>query len=151
MTRGDLLDEPQIAVGVIEGAEGSVAGALRVDAGLARLDGERRTVPHVTHVDATAGEAVMGRGDVGDDEVALGRTWRGLRESLAERDRGPRARGRELDDAEPVERCDVVVEPPTQLLVEPLGTVDIGHGDDHDFKVESACFGAAHWYLLLGG
>src|SRR6266496_5750195 len=93
MTRGDLLDEPQIAVGVIEGAEGSVAGALRVDTGLARLDGERRAVPDVAHLDATAGEFVMGRGDVGNDEVALARTWRGLRESLAERDRGPEPGG----------------------------------------------------------
>src|SRR5712671_1362852 len=40
--RGDLLDEPQIAVGIVEGAERSVAGALGVGTGLARLEGERR-------------------------------------------------------------------------------------------------------------
>ena len=77
----------------------------------------------------------MGRLDVGDDEPALGRAWRGRRESLAERDRGPGAWGCELDDAEPVERRDVIVEPPTQSLVEPLGSVDVGHGDDLDFEL----------------
>jgi hypothetical protein len=50
--RGDLLEEPQIGVGVAEGAERPVAGALGVGTGLARLDGEGRPVPHVTHVDA---------------------------------------------------------------------------------------------------
>ena len=69
--RGDLLDEPQIAVGIVEGAEGPVAGALGVGAGLARLDGERRAVPHVAHVDAELDEFVMGRLDVGDDERGL--------------------------------------------------------------------------------
>ena len=66
-----------IAVGIVEGEERPVAGALGVGAGLARLDGERRAVPDVTHVDATADESVMGRLDVGDDEPALGRAWRG--------------------------------------------------------------------------
>ena len=99
--RGDLLDEPQIAVGIVEGAERPVAGALGVGAGLARLDGERRAVPHVTHVDATVEESVMGRLDVGDDERALGRARRGRCEPQAERDRGRRARGCELDDAKP--------------------------------------------------
>src|ERR1700730_5116285 len=50
--RGHLLDDPQIAVGIVEGAERPVAGALRVRARLARLDGERGTVPDVAHVDA---------------------------------------------------------------------------------------------------
>jgi hypothetical protein len=77
----------------------------------------------------------MSRLDVGDDEPALGRAWRGRRESLAERDRGPRAGRRELDDTETFERCGIIVESPTQLLVEPLGSVDVGHGDDVDFEI----------------
>jgi len=60
---------------------------------------------------------------------------RGRRESLAERDRAPRARGRELDDPKAVERVDVVVEPPTQASVELLRSVDVGHGDDVDLEV----------------
>src|SRR5690348_16499550 len=59
--RGDLLDQPQIAVGIGEGAERPVAGALGIDAGLPGLGGEWRAVPHVTHVDAPAGELAMGR------------------------------------------------------------------------------------------
>ena len=35
-----------------------------------------------------------------------------------------------MDDAEPLKRGDVAVEPPTEALVELLGSVDIGHGDD---------------------
>jgi hypothetical protein len=79
--------------------------------GLPRLGGKRRAVPHVTHVDATANESVVCRLDIGDGELALGRAGCRRCESLAERDRGPRSWGCELDDAEPVERCDVIVEP----------------------------------------
>ena len=61
---------------------------------------------------------------------------RGARwEPQAERDRGRRAWGCELDEAEPVHRRDVIVEPPTQLLVEPLGPVDVSHGDDVVFEL----------------
>ena len=44
--------------------------------------------------------------------------------------------GRELDDAKPIERGDVVVEPPTQAFIELLGPVDVGYGDDLDFEVK---------------
>ena len=47
----------------------------------------------------------------------------------------PRAWGCELDEAEPLHRRNVIVEPPTQLLVERLGSVDVGHGDDVDFEI----------------
>ena len=117
-------------------------------------------MPHVTHVDAAADECVMGRLDVGDGETGLGRTWRGRCESLPERDRGGRAGGCELDDAEPVERRGVIVEPPTQSLVEPLGSVHVGHWDDVDFELhadtanvrlagDAGYFGRAHRCLLL--
>jgi len=72
VSNGDLLDEPQIAVGIVEGAERPVAGALGVGARLPRLGGERRAVPHVAHVDGAADECVMGRLDVGDGETGLG-------------------------------------------------------------------------------
>src|SRR5205823_11643091 len=137
-----------------------VAGALGVGAGLPCLDGERWAVPYVTHVDATADEHVMGRLDVGDGEPARGRTWRGRCQSLAERDRRPRAWWCELDDTEPVERRDVIVEPPTDSRVEPLGPVDVGHGDDLDFELhvdppnarlagDAGYLGCAHGSVLL--
>ena len=65
----------------------------------------------------------------------LGRARRGRGESLAERDRGPGARGRELDDAKAVSRGDVVVEPSAQAFVELLGSLDVGHGDDVDLEM----------------
>src|SRR6516165_9370722 len=133
--RRDLLDQPRVAIGIGEGRERPVAGALGVGARLPRLDRERRAVPDVTHLDATADELVIGGLDVGDDQLPLGRAWRGRREFLAERDRGPRARGCELDDAKPLHRGDVAVEAPTQALIELLGSVDVGHGDDHDLEL----------------
>src|SRR6516165_5608044 len=96
---GDLLDEPGVAVGVGEGAERPVAGALGVGAGLPCLDRVRRAVPDLAGVDAAAGQVVAGRYDVGDDQPPLGRAGSGRRDSLAERDRGGGARGGELDDA----------------------------------------------------
>src|ERR1039457_3352020 len=157
--RRDLLDQPRIAVRIVEGEERPVAGALRVGTGLPSFGGKRRAVPDLARVEATAGEFVMGRFDVGDDQPPLGRARRGRRESRAERDRGRGARGGELDDAKAVKRGDVVVEPPAQALVELLGSVDVGHGDDLDLEVHVdlpdgrvaagvVYFGGAHGCLL---
>ena len=137
MPSGDLLHEPQIAVGIVERAERHVAGALGVGPRLPRLDGERGAVPHVSHINATTDECVVGRLDVGDNEAGFGRARRGRCESHTEGDRGPRSRRSELDDAEAVEGSDVIVEPPTQSLVERLGPVDIRHGDDLDFEIHA--------------
>src|SRR6516225_10308595 len=101
----DLLDQPRVAIRIGEARERPVAGALGVRARLPCFDRERRAVPDVTHLDATADELVIGGLDVGDDQLPLGRARRGRRESLAERDRGPRARGCELDDAKALHRA----------------------------------------------
>ena len=122
--RGDLLDEPRVAVRIDEGAERPVAGPLGVGAGLSRLDRERRAVPDRAGVDAAADKVGVGRFDVGDDELPDGRTRRGLRQSRAERDRASGPGRGELDDAQAVQRGVVGVEPPAQLLVELLGPVD---------------------------
>src|SRR5258708_12601107 len=63
--RCDLLDQPRITVGIVEGEERPIARALGVGAGEPCLRGERRAVPHLTPVDATAAELVMGRFHVG--------------------------------------------------------------------------------------
>jgi hypothetical protein len=132
--RCDLLDEPQIAVGIVKRTEGPVAGAFGVGAWLARLDGERRAVPNVTHVDAKFEKFVMGRLYFGDNESRLdpprGARW----EPQPERDRSRRARGRELDKAKPIHRRNVVVESPTQLMVKALSPIDVSHGDDVIFE-----------------
>jgi hypothetical protein len=66
----------------------------------------------------------------------------------------------ELDDTQAVERGDVVVQSPAQALIELLGSVDVGHGDDHDLEVQvdlpdrpveagHAYFGGTHGCLLV--
>ncbi len=87
-------------------------------------------MPDVAHLDAAADELVVGRVDVGDDQSGFGRAGRGGRESQTERDRCPGAGRRELNDPKPVHRGDVVVQPPPQALVEPLGAIDVGHRND---------------------
>ena len=132
-----------------------------VGAGLPDLGWERRAVPDLARVDAAVGEVAAGCVDVGDDRPALGRAGRGRRQPSAERDRGGRARGRELDDAKAVQRGHVVVEPPAQPLVKLLGPVDAGHRDDLHLQMHvdrpggrvaagaiTACFGGAHACLL---
>ena len=135
---------------------------LGVGAGLPCLDRERRAVPDLAGVDAAAGEFVMGRFDVGDDQPGLGRAGGGRGESGAESDRGRGARRRELDYAEAVQRGGVAVEPPAQALVELLGSVDVGDGDDLDLQVKiglpdgrvaarAVYFGDADGWLVSGG
>jgi hypothetical protein len=69
------------------------------------------------------------------------------------------ALARSAVDANAVKRGDVVVEPPAQALVEPLSSVDVGHGDDVDLEVHVdlpdgraaagvVYFGSAHCCLL---
>ena len=87
-------------------------------------------MPDVTYLDAATDELGMGGLDVGDDQAASGRAGSGGREPQAERDRGPGAGGRELHDPEAVHRGDVIIEPPTQVIVELLGPVNVGHGND---------------------
>jgi hypothetical protein len=49
--------------------------------------------------------------------------------------RAPRAGGRDLDDANVLCRGVIRIEPPTQELVEVLGSIDVGHGDDVDLEL----------------
>src|SRR6266702_6680438 len=74
--RCDLLDQPRITVGIIEREERPVARTLGIGAGKPCLRGERRAVPHLTRVNATADEFVMSRFDVGDNQRRRGRTRR---------------------------------------------------------------------------
>src|SRR5215472_8244222 len=81
----------------------------------------------------------------------LGRARRGRCESQAERDRGGGARGRELDDAKAGQRGVVGVEPPAKALVELLGLVDVGHGDDVDLEVHVDHVCLLERFLQLAG
>src|SRR5262249_3232100 len=54
--RRDLLDQPYVAVGVVEIEERPVALSRRVEARLPGLDRERRAVPEVADLDAAGSE-----------------------------------------------------------------------------------------------
>ncbi len=122
--------QPRIAIGIGEGEERPVASALGVGTRLPRLDRERRAVPDVAHLDAAADKLGMGGLDVGDDQSAFGRARRGRRHPRPNVIDVPEPGGVNWTIREPVHRGDVVVEPPPQALVEPLGPVDVGHGND---------------------
>src|SRR6267154_94082 len=65
-----------IPVAITEGEERAVARALGVRAGKTRLRRKWGAVPYVTRADATAGDFLMCRSDVGDNQCAHGRTRR---------------------------------------------------------------------------
>src|SRR5208282_2224984 len=88
-------------------------------------------------------------------------TGSGRRDVLAELDRAPGARRRELDQAEIFAGGAVDVEPPSDPLVKFLRAVDIRNGDDDDLElhvnsrdarvscyVVTTNFIRAHGYLL---
>src|SRR5207302_8450112 len=60
----DFLGQPRIAIGIGDGEERPVAGALGVGTRLPCLDRERRAVADVTHIDAAAEGVGMGGLDV---------------------------------------------------------------------------------------
>src|SRR5690606_36659851 len=78
-----------------------------------------------------------GRLDVGDDQVeALEGSGLGGGQSLAEHDRRLGARGREVHGAPSLDGGLVHVEAEARPLVEGLGTVDVGDGQDDEFQLQ---------------
>src|ERR1700753_1390791 len=89
-SRGDLLEQPAVAVGIAEGSERAVAAMLRIDAGNPKSAEQIWLVLAGMHIagilkhfadrDAASEEFVAGGLDVGDDEIlSPGRAgrWRG--------------------------------------------------------------------------
>ena len=88
-------------------------------------------VEHLADLDAATEQLVAGGLDVGDDQVqALGGAGCRRGDVLAEDDRAPGARRRELDHAPVVTVGEVGVEPPPEPPVELLRAVDIRDRDD---------------------
>jgi hypothetical protein len=133
--RRDLLNEPCIGIRVSEGKERTVAGVRRIGAGNPRLWRERRSVPNVARTDTTAGDFGMCCFDVRDNKSCHRRARRRGSYAFTERDRASRPRRRELDDANVLCRGDILIQPPTQSLIELFGSLDIGHGDDVHLEV----------------
>src|SRR5690348_17632379 len=94
----DLLKQPAVAVGILEGSKGVVGRVLRISA--RRLRVARLAMEHLGHVHAAAGQLGTRLLDVVDDEVhPLGAAGLSTGQAVAELDGGRRAGRRELDDA----------------------------------------------------
>src|ERR1700730_11649436 len=93
-------------------------------------------VEHLADLEAAIEQRFAGGLDVGDDQVqALGRAGRRRGNVLAEDDRAPRARRRELDHAEVFTAVVVGVEAPPEPPVELLRAVDIRYRDNDYFEL----------------
>src|SRR4029077_3826497 len=86
-------------------------------------------------LDTGGNQLVPGDLDVRNDQESLGGTGSGRRDVVAELDRAPGARRRELDQAETLGGGAVEVEPPSDPLVKPLRAVDIRNRDDDDLEL----------------
>ena len=144
--RRDLLEQPAVAVRITERGERAVAAMLGIrtadpeppkQVGLVRASVHAGgVVEHLADLDAATEQLVAGGLDIGDDQVqALGRAGCRRGDVLAENDRAPGARRRELDHAEVLTAVEVGVEPPPEPPVELLRAVDIRDGDDDDLEL----------------
>jgi hypothetical protein len=106
-------------------------------------------VPDVTCFDAAADEFIMGCFDVGDDQPPTAEPGAAAVIPLPNVTEHPEPGGREPDDSNVVCRGDIVVEPPTQALVELPGSLDVGHGDDVDLEFHFESSYAGVMFLLF--
>ena len=132
---GDLLQQPFVAVRILEGRVGGIALPLRMPAADRRLAGTG-AVEHFAHFDAVADEFGARRLDVRHDKIKPAcRAGRGRRDAGAEMDRGRRARRRELHRPERVADDEIAVEPPAQAFVKLLGACGVRNGDDDGLEL----------------
>src|SRR5262249_9402040 len=128
-----FLHQPAVVVGVAERHERPVVLALGVEPGLLSL---RPEVEEVADVDPALVQLGTGRLDVVDDEGRrLRRPGCGGGQTLADDDRARRPRRSQLHDAEVLVGLCVDVGAEAGLLVEGLGTVDVGDRQHHDFEL----------------
>src|ERR1700722_17542897 len=93
-------------------------------------------VEHLADLNAATEQIIAGGLDVSDDQIkSLGGAGSGRGNILAEDDRAPRARRRELNDPKVLTVVIVGVEPPPEAPVEFLRTVDIRDRDNGDFEL----------------
>src|SRR6266478_3185655 len=145
-SRGDLLEQPAIAVRIFERGERAVAAVLGIraaDAAPPKQIGLIRAGVHVAaamenlaDLDAASKQLVAGGLDVGNDQVqSLGGAGCRGGDVLAKNDRGRRAGRCELNDPPVVTGSEVGIQPPTQAAVKTLGAIDVRNGDDDDFEL----------------
>src|SRR5262249_14413113 len=101
---------------------------------------------HLADRSAPRGQLRARSRDIRDDQVvALSGAGRRRRQLGTELDRARRSGRRELDDAQAVVERDGGDQAPAELLVDPLGAVDVRHGEDADLEPQ---IDAAHDDLL---
>jgi hypothetical protein len=141
--RCDLLEQPAVAIRIMERGERAVAAMVGIRT--ADADPPKQVwlvrasvhtggvVEHLADLDAATKQLFAGGLDVGDDQVqALGRAGCRRGDILAEDDRAPGAGRCKLDHAEVFTVVVVGVEAPPELpTVELFGAVDIRDGDDN--------------------
>jgi hypothetical protein len=140
-SRRDLLEEPAVAIRIIEGGKREVRATLRVVAGGAPFTACVQEITlemeGITDVDAVRGELGACGVDVIDhEERSLDGSRRRARKPLAEHDRAWRSRRSHLHQAPVFAGGEVAVQTPPQAPVESLGAFDIGHRKDDDFELQ---------------
>src|SRR5580658_9919245 len=99
-------------------------------------------VEHFADLYAALEQRFAGCRDIGDDQIqALRGAGRRRGDVLAEDDRAPGSRRRELSYAETFPAVVVGVEPPAKLRVERFGAVHIRDGDHYDLEFHIASRG----------
>ena len=83
----DLLDDPRVAIGVLEGNVGAVAFARRIRPGNACLRGEGRAVEDIGRLDTAGHDLLVSGHDIGDDQPTMECARLGVRNAFAKRDR----------------------------------------------------------------
>src|SRR4029077_11906604 len=137
--RCDLLEQPGVAIRVVECSKGKVAavtGVRPTDPAVAfgtELSARFRSMEHLTNLDTAGNEIFAGSFDIGNDQVeTLGRARLGRRYLRAELDRAPRPGRRELDDTESIVEWKICIEPPPKLCVKRFRAINIRDwNDDH--------------------
>ena len=124
--RRDLLEQPLIAIRVVEGRVSLIGATLRVTAG----DTPAGQMEHLADVGAVFYEVLTRCVNITNgQQQALSGTGRRCGQALPERDRAFGVRGGQLDDPEVVTDDDIRVQPPPEPLVERFGPVDIETGN----------------------
>ena len=84
----DFLENPRVAIRVLEGNVGTVTFALWIRTTDARRRGERRAVEDFCRLDTAGHDIFVSRHDIGDDQPVTERAGLGVRNSFTKRDRG---------------------------------------------------------------
>src|SRR5262245_40170168 len=146
--RGDLLEQPAVAVWIAEGSEREVGAPLRITARLASVGacanhkaiaGE---MEHLTDLDPAFAEiGELGLGVIDHEECPLSRSGSGGRKTFDEQDGARRSGWCHLNHTPVAAVAEVSIDAPSEAFIKALGAIDITHWDhdDLEFRVDGRC------------